>query len=82
MNFEETKQSKKYIDFLLNNLTESQHESMMIKFAIKDKIDFYVGCGMKIQDGIKILTKSGFNINGRNIILAKKTIFNYYYNSK
>lgn len=74
--------SDKYKQFLNDNLTESQHQSMILKFLIKTNVEFYLSLGQNKQEAFKILERSGFKIGDKNIFVSKETIHKYYYQSK
>jgi len=82
MTYKEILKSEKYKAFLNDNLTKTQHQSMMLKFMIKTNVDFYINLGHTKQNAFDILSRSGFVIGEKKIFVSKETIHKYYYLSK
>lgn len=82
MNLNEILKSEDYKDFLARNLTQSQHESILLKYLIKLEVENFINSGKTKQEAFRCLSVSGFLIDRKKIIISKKTIEVYYYTLK
>lgn len=74
--------SEDYKNFLIENLTKSQHESIILKYLIKLNVEEMIKSGYSKQEAFKFLSDTGFEIDRKKIFITKKTIHFYYYTLK
>lgn len=74
--------SKEFMDFLIDNLTLGQQETLMLKFTILKKVDMYVSFGHDKMFAFRMLSNSGIKIGESKFSLSVNTIKKYYYAAK
>ena len=83
MDIEEILKSKEYQIFLQNNLTESQQDSMLLKYLINKHVNNLKFYKMTMTAIYKKLSKDGFEVSkGKRIFVSKRTVKKYYLNTK